>query len=199
MKIRKAVAALALSLALPLAACGTTDSSTAASSGTTGTSTGAAASSTSTTETTDFSGGMPAGGQGGPGGSVDVSSVTTEEQLVALIQDAYGDAGLGLHRGHQPVEDVLDEVLGISHDELHVRMDSGQNLATVAEDLGIDPQTLIDAMVAKYSPAIDTLLAAGTITQDEADQYLADLEEAFEYRVTWDGEEATPTYSGLDA
>ena len=198
MKIRKAVAALALSLALPLAACGTTDDSTAASSGTASSSTSAADSSTSTTETTDLRG-MPAGGQGGPGGSVDVSSVTTVEQLVTLIQNAYGDAGLGLHRGHQPVEDVLDEVLGISHDELHVRMEAGQNLATVAEDLGIDPQTLIDAMVAKYSPAIDTLLAAGTITQDQADQYLADLEDAFEYRVTWDGSAATPTYSGLDA
>ena len=193
MKIRKAVAALALSLALPLAACGTTDSSTAS------TSTSSTDSSAATSGTSDPAGGMPAGGQGGPGGSVDVSSVTTEDELVELIQDAYGDAGLGLHRGHQPVEDVLDEVLGISHDELHVRMDSGQNLATVAEDLGIDPQELIDAMVAKYSPAIDTLLASGTITQEEADQYLADLEEAFDFRVTWDGEEATPTYSGLDA
>ena len=95
--------------------------------------------------------------------------------------------------------DVLDEVLGITHDELHVRMDAGQNLATVAEDLGIDPQELVDGMVAQYGPAIDTLLAAGTITQQEADQYLADLEEAFEFRVTWDGEEETPTYAGLGA
>ena len=191
MKIRKAVAALALSAVLPLAAaCSTTDSATSTA--------GTATSSSSSAETTDLAGGQPPAGQGGPGG-VDVDSVTTEEQLVALVQDAYGDAGLGLHRGHQPVEDVLDEVLGISHDELHVRMDSGQNLATVAEDLGIDPQELVDAMVAEYSPAVDGLLAAGTITQEQADQYLADLQEAFSFRVTWDGEEATPTYAGLDA
>jgi uncharacterized protein YidB (DUF937 family) len=138
------------------------------------------------------------GGGGGPG-SIDVSSVTTEAQLVELIQDAYGDAGLGLHRGHQPVEDVLDEVLTISHDELHVRMDAGQNLAAVAEDLGVDPQELIDALVAEYGPAIDSLLADGTITEDEADRYREALEEAFTFRVTWDGEEATPTFSGLDA
>ena len=194
MKIRKAVAALALTLALPLAACGTTDS--------TSTSTSASASSddtTSTNETDLAAGGGPAAGGGGPGGTVDVSSVTTVDQLVALIQDAYGDAGLGLHRGHQPVEDVLDEVLGISHDELHVRMDSGQNLATVAEDVGVDPQTLIDAMVAEYSPAIDTLLASGAITQEQADEYLADLESAFQFRVSWDGDEATPTYTGLSS
>lgn len=193
MTIRKAVAALALSvsLALPLAACGTTDSSTAASPS-------ASSGATSTTETTEF-GGRAGGGAGGPGGSVDVSSVTTEEELVALVQDAYGDPALDLHRGHQPVEDVLDEVLGITHEELHVRMEAGQGLAEVAEDLGVDPQELIDGMVAKYAVAIDTLLADGTITQEDADQYLADLEEAFTFRVTWDGEEATPVYSGLDA
>jgi hypothetical protein len=192
-KIRKAVAALALSITLPLAACGTTASSTAS------TSTSSTDSPVSTSGTTGPAGDMPAGGEGGPGGSVDVASVTTEEQLVEVVQDAYGDAGLGLHRGHQPVEDVLDTVLGITHDELHVRMDSGQDLATVAEDLGIDPQELVDAMVAEYSPAIDTLRAAGTITQEQADQYLADLEDAFAFRISWDGEEATPTYSGLDA
>lgn len=186
--IRKAVAALALTATLSLAACGTAATETTA------------ASSDSSTSTTEFGGGgMPGGRQGGPGGSVDVSSVTTEEELVALVQDAYGDPSLDLHRGHQPVEDVLDEVLGISHEELHVRMDAGQGLAEVAEDLGVDPQELIDGMVAKYAVAIDTLLADGTITQEEADQYLADLETAFEFRVTWDGEEATPTYAGLDA
>ena len=193
MTIRKAVAALALSLALPLAACGTTDGSTTASSGTS-----SSADSSTTTEATEF-GGRPGGGAGGPGGSVDVSSVNTEEELVALVQDAYGDPALDLHRGHQPVEDVLDAVLGITHEELHVRMEAGQGLAEVAEDLGIDPQELIDGMVAEYGAAVDTLLTDGTITQEEADQYLADLEEAFEFRVTWDGEEATPTYSGLDA
>jgi len=130
---------------------------------------------------------------------VDVSSVTTEEQLVALIQEAYGDGSLGLHRGHQPVQDVLTDVLAISHDELHVRMEEkGQNLAAVATDIGIDPQTLIDALVESWSPAIDTLLKSRTITQDEADQYRDALEAAFTFRVTWDSSEETPTFSGLD-
>jgi hypothetical protein len=47
--------------------------------------------------------------------------------------------------------------------------------------------------------AIDDLLAAGTITEDEAEQYRAALEEAFTFRVDWDGEEATPTFTGLAA
>ncbi|RBY90633.1 hypothetical protein [Blastococcus sp. TF02A-26] len=196
MKLRTTLAAVLLTAVVPIAAaCGTTAE---AASTTTSTSSGTTDTGTATVEDTAPQGG-PAGGMGGGPGAVDVSSVTTEEQLVELIQEAYGDAGLDLHRGHQPVQDVLDEVLTISHDELHVRMDAGQNLAAVAEDLGVDPQTLVDALVESWSPAIDTLLAAGTITEDEAEQYRAALEEAFTFRVTWDGEEATPTFAGLDA
>ena len=172
MKIRKSLAALGLVAVLATTAACSADSGTAAGNGAMA---------------------------GGPN-AVDVSSVSTEEELVALIQEAYGDAGLGLHRGHEPVQDVLDAVLTISHEELHVRMEEqGQNLAAVATDLGVDPQTLVDAMVEAWSPAIDTLLENGTITQEEADAYRAALEEAFTFRVTWDGTTATPTFSGLDA
>ncbi len=122
----------------------------------------AATAATQTTTAMTSPDGSPAGG---PGGGMSAASVTTEEDLVALVQEAYGDASLGLHRGHQPVERILDEVLGISHDELHVRMESqGQNLATIAEDVGVDPQTLIDAMVDSSSPAIDGQEATPTAT-----------------------------------
>jgi len=191
MKIRKMFAGLALVAVLPLgaAACGadTTDATNTSTS-----------TSTSTSDTT-ASGTANGGPQGGGAGGVDVSSVSTEEELIALVQEAYGDGSLGLHRGHQPVEEVLNEVLTISHEELHTRMDSGQNLAAVATDLGIDPQTLIDALVDAWSPAIDKVLAAGEITDAEAEQYRQALRDAFTFRVTWNGEDATPTFAGLDA
>ena len=200
MKIRKAVAALSLLVLIPTTAACAADATTSSET-TTSTSQSSETTESSTTESGDTSSDSAAAGDmGGPGGAVDPSSVTTEDELIALIQEAYGDASLGLHRGHQPVEDVLTEVLTISHDELHVRMEEqGQNLAAVAEDLGIDPQTLIAALVESWSPAIDNLLDNGTITQDEADAYLAALEEAFTFRVTWDGQEATPTFTGIDA
>ena len=183
MKIRKTIAAIAAAGAISLAAaCGAT------TTGADTTSSGTSSSSTTTQGQV---------GDRGAGGGVDVSSVTTEAQLIALIQEAYGDGSLGLHRGHQPVEDVLSEVLTISHDELHVRMNQGQNLAAVATDLGIDPQTLIDALVESWSPAIDNALAAGAITQQEAAEYRTALQEAFTFRVNWDGEQQTPTFSGV--
>ena len=193
MKLRKLAAGLMLFGTLSLAACSTAATDTTTGTTTSAASSGSASSGTSTGTAVAASKGRGPGG-GGPGG-VDVTSVSTEEELIALVQEAYGDGALDLHRGHQPVQDVLDEVLGISHDELHVRMDAGQNLAAVATDLGIDPQTLVDALTASWSPAIDTLLAAGTITGEEAERYREDLAEAFTYRVNWDGEQATPTYS----
>jgi hypothetical protein len=178
MKIRKSLAAAALMLValVPLAACSTGETTT-------------------TSATTQAQQAGP-GGQSGPGG-VDVSSVSSVEDLNALAQSAYGEAGLGLHRGHEPVQDVLDEVLSISHDELHVRMDSGQNLATIATDLGVDPQTLVDAMVESWSPAIDELVSAGTITEAQGEQYRQALTEAFTFKVNWDGSAETPTFSGV--
>ena len=198
MKLRKIIATLSLLVAIPtFAACGA-DATTSTGTTTSGSSTAVDTDTGTDTDTAESSA-IGDGDAGGPGSSVDPSSVTTERELVALIQDAYGDGGLGLHRGHQPVEDILDEVLAISHDELHVRMEEqGQNLAAVAEDIGVDPQTLIDALVASRSSAIDNLLEAGTITQEEADAYLDALEAAFTFRVTWDGEEETPAFSGLD-
>lgn len=181
MKLRSASVGLALIATLVVGGC-------AATSDTTTSSTTSTTTSSSTTQ-----------GRQGPGSGVDVSSVTTEAQLIALVQDAYGDASLDLHRGHQPVQDVLDEVLVISHDELHVRMDQGANLAQVATDLGIDPQTLIDALVASRSTAVDAMVEAGTLTAAQGEAYVEALTEAFTYRVTWDGSAATPTFSGIEA
>lgn len=186
MKLRKAIAALALVGIVPIAAACSATSATESDSA-------------ATTSTTQTSSNDSDGRGGGRGNSVDVGSVATEAALVELIQEAYGDGSLDLHRGHQPVQDVLDEVLGISHDELHVRMEEqGQNLAAVAEDLGIDPQVLIDALVESWSAPIDEMLAAGTITADQASAYEEALTEAFTFRVNWDGEAATPTFAGLE-
>lgn len=192
MKLRKTFAALALAAVLPVAvACGTAAAEQTATD------------TTSTSTTGSATAGLSAAGDSRPGGAgpggVEVDSVTTQEDLVALVQEAYGDAGLDLHRGHQPVQDVLDQVLAITHDELHVRMDAGQNLATVATDIGVDPQTLVDTLVAAWSPAIENVLAAAEITEAEAEEYRQALEDAFTFRVTWNGEDATPTFAGLSA
>lgn len=142
-------------------------------------------------------------GTGGPAGggadgmgfetNIDASTVASEEELVNLIggSTACGNGALDLHRGHQPIEAELIEVLGISHDEMHVRMEEhGQNLAMVADDLGIGAEALEAALVEHLTPAIDGLLDTGTITEEQAAEYADLVDEAIEFRVYWDGEEA---------
>ena len=124
-------------------------------------------------------------------------TVSSVDELVSPIQEVYGEPSLGLHRGHQDIESTLVEVLGISHDEMHVRMDAGQNLAAIAEDVGVDQQELIDALVATRTPAIDALVESGTITQAQADAYEEQLVDAYTFRVTWDGEAETPTATAV--
>lgn len=195
MKIRRKLTALSLLLVLSgTAACGTNALDAAQSGSSSPTSAASAATGTGTS--TEAA--APARG-GGPGGGVEVDSVTTEAQLIELVQDSYGDASLDRHRGHRPVEDVLDAVLKISHAELHTRMEAGQNLAAVATDLGIDPQTLLDALVASRTAAVDNVLASGAISEAEAEQYRQALEDAFSFRINWNGSDATPTFSGLAA
>lgn len=187
-RLRQTLAASAASvlLAFGAAACGSSEATTAADQTTT------TAQSTSASSSADS--GPPAGG---PGGGVSVDSASSPDDLVSLIEAAYGEPGLGLHRGHQDVESTLIEVLGISHDEMHVRMDAGQNLAAIAKDQGVDQQKLIDALVATRTPAIDALLEAGTITQAQADAYKDKLVDAYEFRVTWDGSAATPSVTAV--
>ncbi len=137
-------------------------------------------------------------GRDGGGGNVSAASVSSEQELITLINSAYGDPGLGLHRGHRPVEATLIDFLGISHDEMHVRMEAeGQNLDAVATDLGLDDQDLVAALTDSWSPAIDTLVENGTITEDQASNYRQALTDAFTYRVTWNGSDPTPTFTGV--
>ncbi|WES66093.1 hypothetical protein P0L94_08450 [Microbacter sp. GSS18] len=192
MKKRYTLTALAIAAGLTLTGCAAAATTAAedTSSGTTTSQTDTSTTDGTTDETTETTADTMPGNGAGPGMNVSVADVSTVADLEALIEEAYGDGSLGLHRGHQPIEDILDEVLGISHDELHVRMEQeGQNLAAVADDLGVGSETLLQALVDAWSPAIDNLVESGVITQDEADDYDDQLVQAFTYRVYWDGTE----------
>jgi hypothetical protein len=75
---------------------------------------------------------------------------------------------------------ILDEAadaIGIEEDELLAALRDGQTLAEVAESNGVDPQTVIDALVATTHERLDDAVADGRIEQDDADERLADATE----------------------
>jgi hypothetical protein len=67
--------------------------------------------------------------------------------------------------------------IGIEVDALREALRNDQTVAEVAEANGVDPQTVVDALVADVSARIDEKVAEGELTQEEADEKKAELPE----------------------
>lgn len=67
--------------------------------------------------------------------------------------------------------------LNMTVDELRAALQGGQNLAEVAQSKGVDPEAVVSALVADKQARIAEKVAAGDITQAEADEKLASLTE----------------------
>lgn len=84
----------------------------------------------------------------------------------------HGDHG-GPGRGG-PGLDAAATAIGITGDELRTALQGGQTIAQVAQTKGVDPQKVIDAIVAEMNQHFDEELANGEHTQAEIDQKKAD-------------------------
>jgi uncharacterized protein YidB (DUF937 family) len=69
----------------------------------------------------------------------------------------------------------LAEAIGISTDDLRAALRDGQTLAEVAEANGVDPQQVVDLLVANGTERLDAAVAAGRIDQATADERKASL------------------------
>lgn len=68
---------------------------------------------------------------------------------------------------------TVAEALNLEPSALIAALQSGQTLAQIAETQGIELQTVTDAMLAAAQRHMADLVAAGTLTQEEADEHLA--------------------------
>ena len=101
---------------------------------------------------------------------------------------AAGIDGLDIHRGHSPIESVLETFLGISHAQMHVYMErDGLNLAGTCEALGIPPENLIQTLTNSFEPFVDQALALGLITEAEKLDWIDRVKAQFHFRVHWKG------------
>ena len=96
------------------------------------------------------------------------------DAVIAALEAARPDGAMRGPKGG-PGLDIAAQALGMSADDLHAALRGGQTLAQVAEAQGVDVQVVIDAMVAERTNHINDEVASGEITQEEADQKLADL------------------------
>ncbi|MEM8862502.1 MAG: hypothetical protein AAGD96_29670 [Chloroflexota bacterium] len=81
--------------------------------------------------------------------------------------------------------DMLDlaAIIGIDEETLWQSLDEGKSLAEIAAANGVDPQVLIDAMVAEEEEFIKMLLDAGEISEEEAAEWRAKSAEYMAFEV----------------
>jgi len=111
--------------------------------------------------------------------SSDSSSTQSTQSTPSTAPDAGTPAppdGRGPHGGmHRLDLSVAASTIGVSEADLKTALQSGQSIADVANAHGVDPQTVIDALVADAQQHLADDVSSGRLTQDQADQISADL------------------------
>jgi polyhydroxyalkanoate synthesis regulator phasin len=121
---------------------------------------------------------------------VEDGSITEEQMLevIAALEAARPAGGAGGHgqRGHGHRGQGLEaaaEALGMDQAELRDQLRDGSTLAEIAEAQGVEVQVVIDALVAEAEAHLDEKVAEGDLTQEEADERLAEISERITDRV----------------
>jgi uncharacterized protein YidB (DUF937 family) len=68
---------------------------------------------------------------------------------------------------------TVAEKLGMSQSELIQELQNGKTIAALAQEKGVDLNTIVDAVVASQQARLNALVQAGRLTQEQADALLA--------------------------
>ena len=108
-----------------------------------------------------------------------VDGTISAEQAEAVASHLAGRLELHarrLHRIHAGL-DVAALAIGITESELMEALRDGQSVAEVAAANGVDPQTVIEALVAELNERVDGAVASGDLDADRASRIKAEAEE----------------------
>ena len=133
-------------------------------------------------------GSLVAGGVGAAlfGGPLAASAQSTPSTQPASAARPGGHGG----RHTEAVSDtsVAAKAIGVSEADLTTALEGGQSMAAVAKAHNVDPQKVIDALVADGQSEIDAALKTGQITQAQADQTKSGLTARITNKVNATGE-----------
>jgi len=100
-----------------------------------------------------------------------------EALQAAAPQGGPGGPGRPGGHGRGPGFKVVAETLGLTEEEVRQAVIDGQTLAELAAANGSSAAELVDAILADIKSHMDEKVAAGDMTQEEADAKLAEAEE----------------------
>ena len=88
------------------------------------------------------------------------------------------------------VAQLTADTIGITREELRSELAAGSSIAQVATDNGVDPQTVVDALVADATTRVDQAQADGRIDEEQAAKIKDRLPQAVDKLVNhvFDGE-----------
>ena len=125
---------------------------------------------------------------------LDELEASLPDRMTDLVnREGWGD-GPGGRFGHalEAGLDIAAETIGISEDDLLDALQEGETLAEVATANGVEPQAVIDALVAATNERIDAAVAEGNLDADRA----AELKETAVERITQRVNEGGPLHGG---
>ena len=103
--------------------------------------------------------------------------VLTQEQADTVeerLREARAEFGPRLHGPRAAHREVLTDVLGVTQEDLMEARRNGESLADVAAANGVEAQAVIDALVADLDEHLDLAVEAERLTQEQADEKLAE-------------------------
>lgn len=93
----------------------------------------------------------------------------------------YGQHGMwgqgGMMFGGQSLLDAAATALNLEPEALIEALQSGKTLSEIAAEQGIEPQELTNALLAERQEYLNSLVEQGYLTQEQADQMLAHMNE----------------------
>ena len=105
----------------------------------------------------------------------------TQAQADKVVEtlNAAGPLGGGHGRGGRggPGLEAAATALGLTADELRTELQDGSTIAEVASEKGVDLTTVTDALLAATKERLAEAVASGKITQEDADERLANAPE----------------------
>lgn len=114
------------------------------------------------------------------------------DRITDLVNEGFPE-GRGPGGGHRigfgffATLDAAAETIGITEDDLRDALRDGETIAEVAEAQGVEPQTVIDALVADATTRIDDAIADGELDADQAAELKEDLPERMANLVNGEG------------
>lgn len=91
--------------------------------------------------------------------------------------------GRGKGKGCNKNLDAVAEALGMEADDIKAELEAGSTLAEIAEANNVDPETLVDAMVAAATERVEEKVTEGDLTEEEAAEKLAAKADRIEDKV----------------